>query len=307
MKQKIIYLVKLLVGVLLVIWILNQIDQKQFIEYFRHIGLREFIYISVLGLAGLFLQYERWKYLVRNNSGEYEHRDLFPSFLAGFTLRLMIPGGHAEWSKAFLMSGRKRGKIIAVGMEKILPAFFKIIMLGLVIPFSFPQYKVLGIAVVVLTVLVYFLMLRLNLLRSLLEKPISTHRLFIVTSLQSGGIFLLSAAQYYVLLNQDYSLSFLNSMHATVYLWAAGVFPFSLSGLGIREGLAVYFFSLSGVSSADAVATSLFLFALNSVVPALFGIYYLYKNRQNLKTLGQTFQSSKDLLNSLIKSNKDPS
>ena len=307
MKQKIIYLIKLLVGLLLVVWILSRIDQQQFIEYFRHIGLKEFAYVSILGLASLVLQYERWKYLVKTNSTAYEHQDLFPSFLAGFTLRLMIPGGHAEWSKAFLMSGRKRGKIIAVGMEKILPAVFKIILLGLVIPFSFPRYKIAGMAVALITILAYFLLLRLKLMQNLLEKQISTHRLFIITSIHSSGIFLLSAAQYYVLLNQDYSLSFLDSMHATVYLWAAGVFPFSLSGLGIREGLAVYFFHLAGVSAADAVATSLFLFTLNSVIPAFFGIYYLYRNRQNLKTLRQTFQSSKDLLISLLKSNKDPS
>jgi uncharacterized membrane protein YbhN (UPF0104 family) len=307
MKQKILYLIKLLVGLLLVIWILGQIDQKQFIEYFRHIGIKEFFYVSVLGLASLVLQYERWKYLVKSNSTTYERQDLFSSFLAGFTLRLTIPGGHAEWSKAFLMSGRKRGKIIAVGMEKILPAIFKIILLGLVIPFSFPRYKIAGMAIALITILVYFLMPRLKVMQNLLEKQISLHRLFIVTSLQSSGIFLLSAAQYHVLLNQDYSISFLDSMHATVYLWAAGVFPFSLSGLGIREGLAVYFFRLAGVSSADAVATSLFLFTLNNVIPALFGIYYLYRNRQNLKNLGQTFKSSKDLLISLLKSNKDPS
>jgi uncharacterized membrane protein YbhN (UPF0104 family) len=307
MKHKIVYLIKLLIGVLLVIWILGQVDQQQFIEYFRHIGIQELAWVCILGLASLVLQYERWKYLVKSNSTVVEPHDLFSSFLAGFTLRLMIPGGHAEWSKAFLMSGRKRGKVVAVGMEKILPAVFKIILLGLVIPFSFPQYKIMGIVVVLVTILAYFLLLRLNLIQNLLEKRISTHKLFFISSIQSSGVFLLSAAQYYVLLNQDYNFSFLNSMHATVYLWAAGIFPFSLSGLGIREGLAVYFFRLAGVSSADAVATSLFLFTLNSVIPALVGIYYLYKNRQNLKTLGQTFQSSKDLLIGLIKNNKDPS
>jgi len=306
MRQKIGYLIKLLIGVLLVIWILSQVDQKKFIDYFQHLGVKEFIYVCILGLFSLCIQYIRWKFLVNSYGSEIEPKDLFPSFLAGFTLRLMIPGGHAEWSKAFLMSGRKKGKIVAVGMEKILPAIYKLIMIGLVLPISFPQYKFLGIGLVVGTILIYFISLRLKIIQNLLEKKVSTHYLFFITSLQSTGIFLLSTAQYYILLNQDYVFSFLNSMHANVYLWAAGIFPVSISGLGIREGLAIYFFRMGGVSSADAVATSLYLFTLNTVLPALIGIYYLYNKKQNLKTLKDTYRSSKEFLSNLIQNSKEP-
>jgi uncharacterized membrane protein YbhN (UPF0104 family) len=305
MKQKILYLLKLLVGLLLVIWILSQVDQKKFIDYFQHIGVKELIYICILGLVSIMLQYARWKYLVKSYAAEFELKDLFPSFLAGFTLRLMIPGGHAEWSKAFLMSGSKKGKIVAVGMEKILPAVYKVVMLGLVLPFTFPRYKIIGMGIALSTILIYFLVIRMKAIQNLLEKKVNIHYIFFIISIQSSGIFLLSAGQYYFLLNQDYNFSFLNSMHATVYLWAAGIFPISLSGLGIREGLAVYFFRLGGVAAADAVATSLFLFAVNTVFPALIGIYYLYQKRQNLKTLQQTFHSSKELLSSLMKNTKD--
>jgi glycosyltransferase 2 family protein len=307
MKQKILYLVKLLFGLALVLWILNQIDRKQFIEYFRHIGLAELTAVLILSAVSLVFQFQRWKYIVRGYSSQLDHKDLLPSFLAGFTLRLMIPGGHAEWSKAFLMSGRKRGKILAVGMEKVLQTVFKIIMIGLVIPFSFPRYRILGILIVVVTLIAYLVLPRLNLIRNLMEKQVNTHLLFLVTSLQSIGVFLASAGQYFILLNQDYALRFLDSLHATVYLWAAGIFPLSISGLGIREGLAVYFFRRIGISAADAVATSLFLFALNAILPALIGIFFLYKNRQHLKTLRQTFRSSKELLAELLKNSKEPS
>jgi len=253
----------------------------------------------------IVLQYSRWKYLVQNYSIDFEKKDLLPSFLAGFTLRLMIPGGHAEWSKAFLMSGRKRGKVLAVGMEKVLQTVFKITLIGLVLPLSFPRYTLLGIIIIVTTIVAYFLLPRFTLVQNLMEREVNTHWLFFITSLQSTGIFLVSAGQYFVLLNQDYDLSLLESMHATIYLWAAGIFPLSISGLGIREGLAVYFFRKAGVASADAVATSLFLFTLNAIVPALVGIYYLYRNRENLKTLRQTIRSSKELLGSLLKNKKE--
>jgi hypothetical protein len=305
MKQKLFYLFKLLVGIILVVWILQQVDQQDFTEYFRHIGIIEMAIVCVLAVLSLIIQYERWKYLVENYSAEFEEKDIFPSFLAGFTLRLMIPGGHAEWSKAFLMSGRKRGKVLAVGMEKVLQTMFKVILIGAVLPFSFPGYTVPGILIIITSVTLYYLLPRFVLVQNLMEREVNTHRLFFISSLQSTGILILSAGQYFILLRQDYLLSFLDSLHATIYLWAAGIFPLSISGLGIREGLAIYFFRKAGVVSADAVATSLFLFAINAIIPALVGIYYLYRNRENLKTLRQTIRSSKELLGSLLKNKKD--
>jgi hypothetical protein len=82
-------------------------------------------------------------------------------------------------------------------------------------------------------------------------------------------------------------------MHTVVYLWGSGIIPISISGLGVREGLAVYFLKIYGISPAHAVATSLFLFTINTVTPAMIGVYHIYKKRSFLKDMKDTVKSTR--------------
>ena len=106
------------------------------------------------------------------------------------------------------------------------------------------------------------------------------------------------AGQYYLLLNKVNDISFLNTVHTVIYLWAAGVIPISISGLGVREGLAVYFFSTHGIPNAYAIATSLFLFVVNQIIPALAGIYYIHQKRAYFKEVKRSFHSTLEMYRS---------
>jgi len=48
--------------------------------------------------------------------------------------------------------------------------------------------------------------------------------------------------------------------------------PFTFSGLGVRENLSVYLFGLFGITAPVAVATSLFVFITNFLMPAFIGL-----------------------------------
>jgi len=80
---------------------------------------------------------------------------------------------------------------------------------------------------------------------------------------------------------------------------SAAIIPISLSGLGVREGLAVYFFGFYDVPGAYAVATSLFLFVLNTVFPAITGLYFIYNKRAHLNDIKGTLKSTRNLLANL--------
>jgi hypothetical protein len=80
--------------------------------------------------------------------------------------------------------------------------------------------------------------------------------------------------------------------------------PISISGLGVREGLAVYFFRLYDVSPANAVATSLFLFVINTILPALVGTYYIYKKRSHFQEIKKGIKSTKEIIASARQNRK---
>ncbi len=302
-KQKIIYVAQICIGLALVIWILKQVDREQFIEYFKSLSLVSLVIIAALSCIGLYIQFRRWKYLVERYSKHFNLRDLLPSFFAGFTFRLLIPGGHAEFSKIFLLPGKKRGKVLAFGMEKFAQALIKILALLIVLPLTFPDFKVYSIFILFLIIIGYFLFPRIPILKNLQEKDVNYHRVIGMNLVFALGIFIIMGLQYYLLLNQVDSVSLLATYHTSVYLWSAGLVPISVSGLGVREGFAVYFFNFYGVSAAHAVATSLFIFTVNTIFPALVGAYYIYRNRAYFGELKDSIKSTREIIAS-IRSNK---
>jgi glycosyltransferase 2 family protein len=67
-----------------------------------------------------------------------------------------------------------------------------------------------------------------------------------------------------------------------VYL--ATVLPISIGGIGVREGVLVYFLSQSGVPTSDAISLS-FLVYMNRMISALIGggIQLMDKRKRTLK------------------------
>jgi uncharacterized protein (TIRG00374 family) len=54
--------------------------------------------------------------------------------------------------------------------------------------------------------------------------------------------------------------------------FTTSLLPITPSGIGVREGSRVYFYSLIGCSQAAVLSTSFITFALNIALPALIGI-----------------------------------
>ncbi len=293
-KEKTLFVIKYFIGLALLFWILSRVDRKQLAELF--LSLPASTVLSILGLSfvNLFFQFNLWKYLIERHSGPHPIGDLLASFLAGFTFRLMLPGGHAEITKVFLISGRKRGKIIAFGIEKLFQTLLKILLISLVVPLVFPEYKLLlwsisGITLIGFLVLPF--VLRTKRINSFQEKDVSYGPIFWVSFIHYIPIFFCIAGQYFLMLSLGYTIAFDQIMIVTVFIWAAGLLPISISGLGVRENLAAFILSRYAVDSATAVGTSLFIFFINAIVPAIIGVFIILKYRHSLRNAGSDIKN----------------
>ena len=304
LKERIIYFLQISIGLTLVWFILLQVDREKFVDYFINLSIVNLVLILILSALSLLLQYYRWRYLLDQYSLSSNRKDILPSFFAGFSFRLIIPGGPAEFSKIFIMAGRKRGKALAFAMERVFLTFIKIVAILIVLPLTFHAYIIYYVLIFLVTLIAYFLLPRFPLFKELKEKDASYHIVFVINVFFSAGILLIMAMQYFILLNQISPISFPATLHTTVYLWSAGIVPVSISGLGIREGLAVYFFRFYGVAPAYALATSLFLFTVNVILPALAGVFYIYKYRAQFKDIKGSLSSSKEIFRGLLKINR---
>ena len=298
-KNKLVYLLKFSIGIALIIWILSRVDRQKVLDYFLSLDLSSLILILAFSVIAVSVQFLRWKYLVTANSISFEYKDIIPSFFAGYSFRLMIPGGHAEISKIFLLPGKKRGKAVAVGMEKFFQTYIKLVLILGALSFSYPDYNIILYSLIIVLIVLLFFLPKIKWLKMLQEKEVNNLVVFGNTLIYSLIIFFIMVIQYYILLNLVNSIEFTETMHTVVYLWGSGIIPISISGLGVREGLAVYFLKLYGIYPAHAVATSLFLFFLNTVIPALIGVFFIYKKRQHLKDMKDTVKSTRSLWNEL--------
>ena len=76
-----------------------------------------------------------------------------------------------------------------------------------------------------------------------------------------------------------------------IFIWGSGLLPISVSGLGVRENLAVFFLAKYGIPAYAAVGASLFIFFINAIIPALIGLYFIIKRRHDLRDAEGTIKS----------------
>lgn len=293
-KKRLSFLFKYIVGIALLIWILSRVDRAQMIGAISSIHFLVLISLLALAVVNLGVQFLRWKYLVESHSDHYDKKDLLPSFFAGFALRLMIPGGHAEITKVFLLPGKKRGKVVAFGIEKYFQTYIKLILVLITIPFVFPEYRLILWTTAAIVMASYFILpfiFQHSLMKKIQEKTVNHHRIFVYTLLYSLAIFSLLIYQYYILLNDFHSIDIIETSISVIFIWGSGLLPISVSGLGVRENLAVFFLAKYGVPSYAAVGASLFIFFINAIIPAMIGLYFIIKRRHDLRDAHGTIKS----------------
>jgi len=298
-RQHLIFIAKILISILLVGFILSRVDTQKLVTYFLNLRFAPLLEIFTLSIGILSIQFLRWKFLLENNSTHFHNSDLLPSFFAGFAFRMMIPGGHAEISKIYLLPGKKSGKVVAFGLEKFFQTYIKIFLSMVFLPFLFPQFTRWSIGIIAVLIALFIGLPRLPLLRKYQEKSINNYALFFKTFFFSISIFILLGIQYFILLNENNTISLWDTYKTVVFIWSAGVIPISYAGLGIREGLAIFFLQKFQIPAAFAVATALFLFTINMIIPALIGMIFIYQKRTHLKDIRNTLKNSKTLLQKL--------
>ncbi len=298
--DRFVFIIKYFIGIFLLAWILWRVDRRQLVDTILSIDLKTISAVLFLSISVIALQYQRWKFLVKANSSNYNQKDLLPAFFAGFAFRLMLPGGHAEITKIFLMPGKKSGKALAFGLEKFLETYFKFLLVIAAVPYLFTSYKALWYLTVIGVIALFFLpyLLRSKLVRRFHEKETEHNKTVTFTLLYSAVVFLFLSFEYFALLNGDYSITFFNTMISVIFIWGAGLIPISVSGVGVRENIAVFLLARYGIPDSSAVGFSLLIFFLNTIIPASVGAIFIYLKRSHLNDVQETIKNA-------YKNNKD--
>lgn len=261
----------------------------------------------LLYFLSVSLQSLRWKYLLKSWGISRGFQVLFRSIMTGLFLNNFLPGSLGGDIYRLYAGGRDTGKVEAVGAtifyERIL-GYGSLVTLGLIalsIGFNFAQdwlfWLLLGGALLGLLTLSALssipafervaqrLMDRYSLVQKLrLTNWLNSFRFKVQHPGMLAGIFLMSfliqladmSSFRLVAAALQLPVSFGDLLLFVPLLYLAILLPVTFNGIGVRETVFVIFSSRWGIASADAVAFSLTVFALNLAGSLVGGIIYWF-------------------------------
>jgi uncharacterized protein (TIRG00374 family) len=303
-----LYLLKILVAIGLSLYLIQKVSIKEIVYSLQSINPFLFSLAFVLSLLNVFLQFIRWKALIRNEYAEISDKTIFKSLLIGFSGGTFTPARSGEYFLRKLpIKELNLSSIITLTfidkMMLLLNVTFwgSLVSFGLMIFYyevdSFITASLFVIFISFFTAIFMLLYskrfyiylkeikklfdIKLNFLKKLIEPLADLNNQLISKLILLAFInFLVIVLEFSVIV-----LSFGVQINFGLLLVAAAMVYFSktlipaitLGEIGIRESAAIYFFGIFGCSEAIAFNSSMILFILNLLFPAIVGLYFLIR------------------------------
>lgn len=271
-----------------------------------------FIFLAfILVLPNIYIQFVKWRYLLRLAKPAASNYEALSSLFAGFALGFVTPGRLGEFGRALFVEHNSRTQIVGLAMIDKLFAMLVVLVggaFGLVFLLSAEfnaELSVLGFALA-------FLSLGLLIIVSIFPEILSNLLLRIKKWLPENKRFellassldnfhrpqalrmLLYAVIFYGIMTTQFVLLFRAFEHVPVlpaFLVVFSIFitksllPISLADLGVRESAAVFFIGLIGGAESTAFNASILIFIINLALPSLAGLVLMLTPKLNRKFL----------------------
>jgi uncharacterized protein (TIRG00374 family) len=307
-NKKLLWLIKLLVGIALVFLIYQNVYHGQQVwQVFRQ-ARWFYIFICLLLLfPNFFIQFLRWRFLLGRVFTDINDAMVLKSLLFGATLGFVTPGNLGELARALYFKNRDRWVITGLNVIDKFSGIIVFLTFGLLsfnfITLSrFPWRPYIGYPVLLLDtffiVLLWIIVLHPSWFRKIKKqlqgKSAITQKLvqilgvldrlkrrdiYIVLGLSTVWFFII-ILQYQAAVLVFHDVPFRQTIIAvSATLFTKVLLPVSIGDLGIREGASVYFYSLFGIPQVAAFNAAFIIFLTNFLIPALTGSYFLFRLR----------------------------
>ena len=305
MNRKVFLWIKIAVGILILAMMFYTIRPKPLWEALFAARFELVVFSALLMPLNIWTQERKWSYLVHLVKHDATIFETTGSLLGGFAFGIVTPGRIGEYGRSLLIKGTDPLKLVGL---TVIDKFYN---LGCTAAFGLPAlltlpwaltlatgylfYSLIGMLLVVDLLLLYFSLdprpVRSMLYAAQMMLPKGQRFSQIMGGLDRFGspearvtlfwtilhqiVFLF---QYYFLINAFGKLALVPAWRgASAILLAKSALPIAIGDLGIDQLVSVQFFGQFGVTSEAAFNASLLLFAINVVMPSLFGVLFVSK------------------------------
>lgn len=255
-----------------------------------------FLFVFVLMFANWITEAKKWQYLTRKVIPEYTLKLSLQTVLCGITLGLFTPNRIGEYgARLFYVENAHKANLLILAFVDRFAQLWVTVLFGVVFLFVYTTHFLQEHTTIILFTCMLLLVFHISLLifrnkiitfivsRKLLRKYFTT---FVYLSSKDIRIVLgyaslrycIFVAQYLVwghytdsLYNTEKGLIAVNTM-----LFVKSVVPSAgLSELGIRESILIYLYKSYGLSAFTAFHSALVIYAVNLLVPAIIGLFFM--------------------------------
>ncbi len=304
-KRRLAYLLKLIIAAAVMIMLLKRVNVHELLTAFSSANMYCISVALILLVPNIYIQFYKWRYLVRLVKPDVSNRETFNSLLAGFTFGFVTPGRLGEFGRAFFIKDCPWVKVLGMAFMDKFFSLAVVIFWGAigVMFFVGRELYIYTLAPIIIfclitLIVIYYIILRPEIIRSFLYSlnvilPFRDKIKLLMSSLdnfqrkQALNLLLLSVGFYFIFFVQFYILvcafqgaPLLPSFFAIAsVMLVKSMLPISFGDLGIRESAAIFFLGKIGLLEATAFNASILLFVINLLIPSIVGLFLLLKYR----------------------------
>lgn len=291
-----------IIGIIILFYILFTLDTEKIIDVFLSIDLFYGL-LSTLAIIPIVLlvNYE-WQLILKKHNIHVSYRYSLKNIFIGYFYGFITPGGLGGYTRVFYLRDESG--------ETIQKCFVNLLILGTIdyiaslsigiiggfllisrIPIIFPIFLSLFIVTVILLALLIrketgkILFTRLLRLKSLTPYKEKLHIHFDSLYEDIPAIkdlippYIISIIGWFIFFSEFYFISLLFSInvpyHYFIFIIAIShiisMIPITIYGLGTREAVLIFLFSIFNVAQENVLGFSLFLFVISWLIPSIIG------------------------------------
>lgn len=304
-KRFLAYLVKIVIAVLVMVMVLKRVQTDEIFSAFHSAKLSLIFLALMLLIPNIYLQFFKWRYLIRMLKPEVKNREVLNSLLAGFTFGFITPGRLGEFGRAFFIKDCSWVKLLGIAAIDKLFSLAVVVFwgaIGLMFFIGHQLYLYTLIPVIIFTVIallvIYYILFHPEIIKGFLYSlnvilPVRDKIKLLMSSLdnfhkrQALTLLFLNLCFYSIFLFQFFILTgafesapfFPTLLAISSALLVKSMLPISIGDLGIRESAAIFFLGKVGLLNSTAFNASILLFLINLLIPSVVGLVLVLKYR----------------------------
>lgn len=304
-KRRLVFLLKFAFTALVMFVLFKTLKVNNIIATFRQANNFYIFLAIVFVIPNIYIQYYKWKFVLKLVKPEVSSKEALYSLLVGFTFGFITPGRVGEFGRAFFIKDCSWIQLMGLAFIDKFFSLSIVIFTGAIglLTLIGAQLHFYAFLPMVFFTLSALLLLRYLLVHPELFKNI-LYRINIILPFRDKIKLLISSFEnfkreqamkllglslcFYLIFLAQYFLATFAFEHVTLTgvfqavsstLLIKSMLPISLGDLGIRESAAIFFFGKIGAKQTTAFNASILIFTINILIPSIMGLVLILKNK----------------------------